>query len=234
MNSGGARLAISLVGLLGDTRAALVEVLQGAPASVAELADALALSDVAVRRHLQVLERDGLVEGQTVRGTGRGRPGTRYSLTDKGRRLFPDRSAELANDLLGYLEAVHGRAALRDFLRWRAGEQETRYAAAVSPSDPDAGDEPGEALSRRVAALAEVLSEDGFAARAIPVVSGDGSAGMQLTQGHCAVADVAREHPEICAYEAALFQRVLGAKVSRRETIAGGASACVCHISKSS
>ena len=58
----------------------------------------------------------------------------------------------------------------------------------------------------------------------------EGATMLELRQEHCAIADVARDHPELCAYEAAMFQRVLGASVSRRETIAGGANACVCTI----
>ncbi len=58
----------------------------------------------------------------------------------------------------------------------------------------------------------------------------DGATVLQLTQGHCAVREVAREHPEICAYEAALFRRLLGTKVSRRQTIAAGAGECICYI----
>ena len=71
------------------------------------------------------------------------------------------------------------------------------------------------------------LSDDGFAAR---VTAGADGRTLTLLQSHCAIEGIAREHPEICAHEAALFTRVLGTKVSRRDTIAKGAAACVCHI----
>jgi hypothetical protein len=50
-------------------------------------------------------------------------------------------------------------------------------------------------------------------------------------QDHCAIEDVAREHPEVCAYEAATFSKVLGRDVqlSRRET-SPPAPACVCCV----
>jgi predicted ArsR family transcriptional regulator len=59
---------------------------------------------------------------------------------------------------------------------------------------------------------------------------------LRLVQRHCAIEDVAREHPEICAHEAAAFARVLGGDVrlSRRQTIAGGATACVCTVTPAS
>ena len=211
----------TLVDLLGETRARVVEVLRGTTRTVAQLAGALGVSEVAVRRHLQVLERDGLVRAETVRRDGPGRPCQSYALTDRARRLFPDRNAELASELLDYLEEHHGRQALLGFLRWRQARQGERYASEVPTTDD---------LSGRVERLAGLLSEDGFPSRTHEVAAPEGATTLELRQEHCAIGDVARDHPELCAYEAAMFQRLLGAQVSRRETIAGGANACVCTI----
>ncbi|MDP9404996.1 MAG: helix-turn-helix domain-containing protein [Actinomycetota bacterium] len=213
--------ASGLVDLLGDTRARVVECLRAAPASVAALAAELGLSEVAIRRHLQVLERDGLVSAATVRRRGPGRPGSEYALTDKARRLFPDNSAALANELLAFLEAEHGRGELRRFLRWRAERQSARYATALDGADT---------VEERTEALARVLSDDGFASTVAAAVAPDGATVLTLTQGHCAIKAVAEAYPEVCAYEASLFKQLLGGRLSRRETIAGGANACVCHI----
>ncbi|MGH8907982.1 MAG: helix-turn-helix transcriptional regulator [Egibacteraceae bacterium] len=215
--------AQALVGLLGDTRAQVVDLLRTRRWSVAQLASALGVSEVAVRRHLRGLEHDGLIDAQTVQSGGRGRPGAAYGLTEKGRRLFPDQSAQLAKDLLEYLETVHGRAALRAFLRWYAERQGQRYAAALD----ECGDDPAARAER----LARLLTEDGFLSDVEAVTTPEGATVLQLKQGHCAVREVAQSHPEICAYEAALFKRLLGTKLSRRQTIAGGAGECICHIS---
>jgi predicted ArsR family transcriptional regulator len=210
-----------LVDLLGDTRAEVVQLLRREPRSVADLAAALGLSEVAVRRHLGVLERDGLVSAETVRGSGPGRPWSRYRLTHRAGRLFPDRSADFANDLMEFVEREHGRSALLAFLRWRNERQGTEYAARMAAAG-------AEDTEDRVALLAELLDSDGFMAEAAPAE--DGRSALQLRQGHCAVKDIAAAHPEICAYEAAMFKELLGAKVSRRQTIAGGADACVCTV----
>lgn len=213
----------ALIDLLGDARAQVVDLLRTRRWSVAELASALGVSEVAVRRHLQSLERDGLVDGETVRHGGRGRPSTAYGLTDKARRLFPDRSAQLANALFEYLETAHGRSAVRAFLRWYAERQGERYAAELQAC----GDDPAERATR----LAKLLTEDGFLSEVTTIETPEGATILQLRQGHCAVKDVASAHPELCAYEAALFKRLLGRKLSRRQTIAGGAGECICHIS---
>ena len=210
-----------LVGLLGDSRARLVELLHAEPRSVASIAQELELSEVAVRHHLQILQSEGLVSAETVRRTGRGRPSSLYALTDKARRLFPDNSAALANELLDFIGDEHGRSELQRFLRWRAERHAGRYGAAL---------EGAASLDERVQRLAAVLSEEGFASSADVVTTPDGATVLELRQEHCAIKAVAEEHPELCAYEASTFKNLLGAKLSRRQTIAGGAGACVCHI----
>ncbi|MFA9429028.1 helix-turn-helix transcriptional regulator [Egicoccus sp. AB-alg2] len=207
----------SLVSLLGEQRATIVQVLRrDGDASVSELARALDISEVATRRHLTVLEEDGLVAAQTVK-QGRGRPAARYSLTADARRLFPQGHDQLAGELLDFLADQADGDGLRQFLRWRLQRQVEGLRDAVTAED----------LHERLQQLASRLSEAGYAASVTP--DGDG---FTLKQHHCAIQDAAEEHPELCAYEAAGFARVLGSdvKISRRETLAEGGSACVCCV----
>ncbi|HSJ45681.1 MAG TPA: ArsR family transcriptional regulator [Euzebyales bacterium] len=205
-----------LIDLLGETRAQIVSLLHERSATVAELAEAAARTQVAVRRHLRELVADGLVEGHAVRSPGPGRPAVAYHLTARGERLFPDRSSDLADDVLTFLHDERGKTEMIAFLRWRQKRQQAQYAGELEDID-DLGD--------RVRRLAELLSEDGFLAEAD--VDGDG---MALTQKHCAIKDAAAAHPQLCAFEAALFRQLLGAQVQRRQTIAGGSTACVCEV----
>lgn len=205
-----------LIDLLGETRAQIVSLLHTGGATVAELASAAGLSHVAIRRHLQQLAGDQLVEGRTVRSEGPGRPAVRYRLTARGERLFPDRSSDLADDVLTFLYDERGKNEMIAFLRWRQKRQHAHYAGALEHID---------GLDARVRRLAELLSEDGFLAEA--EVAADGYA---LTQKHCAIKDAAAAHPQLCAFEAALFRDVLGAQLTRRQTIAGGSTACVCEV----
>lgn len=216
--------ALPLSRLLGETRSRIIDLLRTAPRSIGDLASELDLSEEAVRRHLRVLEREALLDSEVHRDGGRGRPRTEYRLSDRAHRLYPDRTADLANELWEYLESQHGRRAVLGFLRWRQQQQRERYAEHID----DTAD-----VAERVHRLAELLSDDGFLAESAPVESVGGRQLVQLTQSHCAVRDVAAEHPEVCAYEAALFKDLLGTKVSRRETIATGSSSCVCTIEAS-
>jgi predicted ArsR family transcriptional regulator len=207
----------SLVSLLGEMRATIVEDLRReADRSVAELADLLGISEVATRRHLTVLEDEGLVAARTV-NQGRGRPAARYHLTEDARRLFPQGHDRLAAEVLDFLADEHGRDGLQHFLRWRMQRQIEGLRGAVTAED----------LHGRLEQLADALSDAGYEASVRP----DGE-GFTLQQHHCAIEDVAREHPELCAYEAASFSKVLGrdVSVSRRETLASGSRACVCCV----
>ena len=217
--------AASLVGLLGETRAALVERLHRVgPQPVAALAAHLGISEVATRRHLGVLREDGLVEEREPRASG-GRPATCFALTERADRLFPQSYDRLANELLAFLTAEHGEDGLLAFLRWRVDREVDALAGTIA----------GGPLEERVAQLAAALSEAGFLADVVEAddATAKGLPTLRLVQHHCVIQGVAREHPEICTYEAAAFARALGTdvEVARHETIADGAPACVCTVS---
>ena len=210
----------SLVSLLGTSRAGIVEVLRRRGGTeVSDLADELGISGVAVRRHLGVLADEGLVEAvpSDAADGRRGRPATAYRLTANASRLFPQRYDRFAAEVLDFLADTHGREGLRAFLRWRLEREVDGLRDAVTAED----------LHGRLEQLADALSEAGFEASVTP--EGDG---FTLVQDHCAIYDVAKEHPEVCAYEAATFSHVLGSDVSlsRRETLASGSASCVCTV----
>jgi predicted ArsR family transcriptional regulator len=208
----------SLVSLLGDQRAAIVRRLhRDGELAVGDLAADLGISEVATRRHLAVLEDDDLVASRSV-ADGPGRPAKRYRLTDRALGLFPQGYASVVEELLDFIAAQQGRDGLKAYLAWRLERQASDLEERVT----------GDTLDERLEQLASALSEAGFDATVDQV--GDR---YVLRQDHCAIYEVARDHPEMCAFEAATFSRVLGSDVrlSRRETRAGGGSACVCCVS---
>lgn len=210
--------ADSLVSLLGETRAALAGHLRSrGSATTGELAGALGISEVATRKHLKALGEDDLVVGTQV-ADGPGRPATHWSLSPRGRRLWPDRGGDVADELLEFLEAEHGRSGLQAFLRWRLERQAEALAGAID----------ADRVEDKIVQLAAALDDAGFAASVAS--AGDR---FELTQQQCALGDLPQAHPELCAYEAAAFSRVLGreVQVSRQSTIASGADSCVCCVS---
>jgi predicted ArsR family transcriptional regulator len=209
-----------------DTRDRVARLLlENGSATAAELATGLEITPAAVRRHLDTLLAEGLVEaadraphGPASATRGPGRPAKVFSLTDEGRDAFEQAYDDLAAQVLHFLREHHGEAAVEQFARARVSGVETRYAAALT----------GTAAEERLSALAGALSADGFAASTRPA---PGSAtGEQICQHHCPVAHVAAEFPQLCEAETAMFGRLLGTHVQRLATIAHGDGICTTHV----
>jgi predicted ArsR family transcriptional regulator len=181
--------------------------------SAPRLAQLLQLTSVGVRRHLALLERDGLVDA-TIEKPRRGRPTAVYRLTDAGLETFPRHYDEVAREALAFLKD-RDAAALAQFLAWRNERLAASYAGRVE----------GATLAERTDALAEVLNEQGFMAEVEPT---DG--GLRLCQHNCTVEHLATDLPDLCVSEAELFERLLGTRVERETTIVDGAPRCETRI----
>ena len=143
---------------------------------------------------------------------GRGRPARFYSLTAGGHESFPHGYDDLAAQAMRRLAEVGGSAAIDDFARTRLAGFEARYGAAIAEAPPE----------RRVLALADALTADGYAASVDPSPGG----GAQVCQHHCPVSHVAAEFPQLCEAETEAFARLLGHHVQRISTIARGDHVC--------
>ncbi|MFB7374669.1 helix-turn-helix transcriptional regulator [Streptomyces sp. NPDC056222] len=194
-------------------------ILDHGPSTVSDLAQRLRLTQAAVRRHLDSLVADNVVEAREKRVYGartRGRPAKVFALTDCGRDAFDQSYDSLAVDALRWIEKnAGGEAAVAAFARDRLEHQAEAYREAVESAEPD----------QRTEALARALSADGYAATArnAPV-------GEQLCQHHCPVAHVAEQYPQLCEAETEIFSRLLGTHVQRLATIAHGDGVCTTFI----
>jgi len=194
------------------------------PVSAAELAGVLGLTPAGVRRHLDALLAEGLIGvHDPAAGTPRprGRPARRFVLTDAGHAAMASGYDHLATSALQFLAEVAGPQAVRRFADQHVRDLETRYRPVVDAAGPD--------QRRRVTALAEALSADGYAASVRPLQAG-GAGGTQLCQGHCPVQHVAARFPQLCEAETDAFSRLLGVHVQRLATLAHGEHVCTTHI----
>ncbi|MGW3246636.1 helix-turn-helix transcriptional regulator [Streptomyces sp. NPDC001070] len=211
-------------------------VLVHGPSTAADLAERLGLTQAAVRRHLDALLAEGMVEPREKRvygNRGRGRPAKVFALTDCGRDAFDQAYDQLAADALRWIAesaggGEQGDAAVSAFARARVAAQAERYRAVVEAAEPE----------ERTQALAKALSQDGYAAttRSAPASAGSApgrsSGGEQLCQHHCPVAHIAEQFPQLCEAEAEVFSRLLGTHVQRLATIAHGDGVCTTFVPK--
>ncbi|MFD4634419.1 helix-turn-helix transcriptional regulator [Streptomyces sp. NPDC058284] len=196
-------------------------ILDHGPSTVADLAKRLGLTQAAVRRHLDALAHENVVEPREQRVYGartRGRPAKVFALTDCGRDAFDQSYDKLAADALRWITEHHGEGAVVEFARARIAAQAEAYKRAVDAAPP----------AERTEALAKALTADGYAAtaRSAPV-------GEQLCQHHCPVAHVAEQYPQLCEAETEFFSTLLGTHVQRLATIAHGDGVCTTFIPRS-
>jgi predicted ArsR family transcriptional regulator len=198
-------------------------ILENGPSTAADLARRLDLTPAAVRRHLDHLACEGVVESrdQKVYGTrGRGRPAKVFALTESGRDSFDQQYDDLAVQAMRFLAETQGEEAVVEFARRRVAFVERDYAAVMA-IDPELT--PAEALAR-------VFTQQGYAAsvRELPLASGQSM--PQLCQQHCPVSHVAHEFPQLCEAETEAIASVLGTHVQRLATIAHGDGVCTTCI----
>jgi predicted ArsR family transcriptional regulator len=189
-------------------------------ATTTEIAEALGLTDAAIRQHLDMLVDAKLVEKIALRPTGRGRPPTAFRLRPTAHEHLPDRHDALSTELLDAVKTALGEDALTQVLAARAGYQEETYTALLPPSRS--------ALEKRVATLASLRTNEGYVAESIPAKDGS----FVLVEHHCPIADAARACGGLCDSELAVFQRVLGPAVTveRTQHVMAGDARCAYTI----
>ena len=198
-------------------------ILENGPSTAADLARLIDLTPAAVRRHLDHLADEGIVESrdQKVYGTrGRGRPAKVFALTESGRDSFDQQYDDLAAQAMRFLAETQGEEAVVEFARRRVAFVERDYAAVMA-IDPDLT--PAEALAR-------VFTQQGYAASVRELPLANGQSMPQLCQQHCPVSHVAHEFPQLCEAETEAIAAVLGTHVQRLATIAHGDGVCTTCI----
>ena len=193
-------------------------ILVNGASTAAALAERLDLTPAAVRRHLDVLLEEGMIEARqprTVATRGRGRPAKFFVLTEAGRDHFDQQYDDLAVQALRFLAETGGEDAVREFANRRVAFIEDRFDATLAANPRLSPTE----------ALAQIFTEEGYAASVRQI-----SVGEQLCQQHCPVSHVAHEFPQLCEAETEAIGRVLGRHVQRLATIAHGDGVCTTCI----
>ncbi|HHT41027.1 MAG TPA: HTH domain-containing protein [Actinomyces sp.] len=198
-------------------------VVEKGPVTASVIAKILGLTTAAVRRHITTLEETGEIEEHELAQSGprrRGRPARHYIATEIAHEKLHDSYSEIATRAMSYLAQTAGQEAIENFAAIRSREIERKYAPIVRAAgrDPRA----------RAVALADALTQDGYAASVRDV--GGGNFAIQLCQGHCPILEVAEEFPQLCEAETQAIGRLLDVHVQRLATLAGGEHVCTTHI----
>jgi predicted ArsR family transcriptional regulator len=191
-------------------------ILENGPSTASTLSKRLALTPAGIRRHLDLLVADGILEARDPRvgsTRGRGRPSKVFLMTDEGRSQFEHTYDDLAVAALKFMAAQSGDHLVTAFAESRAEDIERKATPYLAKR------------TKKIDALASFLTEQGYAAS----VEKRGT-GEEICQHHCPIAHVAAQYPQLCEAETQAFSRLLGTHVQRLATIAHGDGVCTTYI----
>lgn len=177
-----------------------------------QLQHSLGMNESAVRKHLDVLERDGLISHHFERADA-GRPKKVYGITPLGRKLLPKKSDLLLKILSRKVVETYGERAFTRLLNSVADELACYFVPSEAGADPQ----------RRLKIMTKTFDELGF----ITSLSKKGDE-YRITYRNCAFADaIPALGSEICEiHRGAVRKAVGGGEVEWSSCIARGDNAC--------
>ena len=195
----------------GSRRLEVVDLLRRGIRTVAEMARHLHLTDNAVRSHLSLLERRGLVRRSGLE-KGVSRPHVVFQLTSETTELFPHAYDAALRDLIAVMKRRLQADIVTQLLQLTGANLARRFPSG----------EKKESVLKRTRSAVRILNRLG------------GSARLHREQGiltihssSCPLSAVVREHPETCALVEKFLSHLCGTRVE--ETCARG-KAPQCHF----
>jgi predicted ArsR family transcriptional regulator len=192
------------------------QILENGPSTAAALSEKLGFTPAGIRRHLDALVLEGVLEAREPHVAlvrGRGRPSKVFVMTDNGREKFEHSYDDLAVAALKFMSSQLGEQSIKAFAESRADDIIKKATPSLSKK------------SRKNDALASFLTEQGYAASVTTK-----SHGEEICQHHCPIAHVAAEFPQLCEAETRAFSELLGTHVQRLATIAHGDGVCTTFV----
>lgn len=205
-----------------SSREAILELLRTRPRTAPALADAVDISGTAIRKHLDRLTREGLVQEAGER-RGRGRPATLYGLTEAGEARFRENRDQVLHSVFAALHAGADETRVRTLLR----DAGTRLAQRMLHDRTPDEDSPLALVDPLETALG-LLRELG--GRESVRQTGDGA---EIIGFVCPLAEYARDYPAVCEFVAGFTEEIVGAPVEDRCPHTGE-PVCVLSVSPAS
>jgi predicted ArsR family transcriptional regulator len=179
-------------------------------ASVVDLAQECGVSPNAIRQQLALLERDGLVAGQSVR-RGKTKPTVEYALTPEAEKYFPQQYDRMLNAVLREIRLTGGDAAVQAIFESMSRRQTERLKTTI-------GDKP---LPERIIDLTAMLRHAGVEAEAEATADG-----FTIREHNCPYSKTVEEHPEVCSVIHSVMEDVIAPNIKQTESLATGGAEC--------
>ncbi|MFD2628516.1 helix-turn-helix transcriptional regulator [Oceanobacillus kapialis] len=185
--------------------------------TVGDLLRELQITDMAVRKHLSVMQKDGLITTEE-RKQPMGRPVVSYSLSEKGELLFPKSYEGLSVEFLQDIETIHGIASVEQLFRNREKRLTKEYTIRMQKKSPQ----------ERMREIKEIQEEKGYMAE----INHLDDNSYELIEYNCPIMAVAKEYKVACKCETNMFKNVLQTEhVTRTSCKTEGNNHCRFQIS---
>jgi predicted ArsR family transcriptional regulator len=195
----------------GSAGGAVLAILQRrGPLTVKEMEVALGVTATAVRQQIAGLLAEEYI-AQREEHNGRGRPKHVYSLTVKGRSLFPQHYDELTHTLLHEILLSDGPQKVQFLLARLGNRMAEQYAGQMSSLEP----------VDRAQELTELLNAKGILAE-VEVDSGS----ISFREFNCPYYQLARDYRAICDMEQGMLSQVIQQPVALVGCILDGHHGC--------
>lgn len=189
---------MTTTGLPSTKQNILQDLLKQGQATAQQLAQKLKISKQAIRRHLNELEAEGLIDYNSVQ-QGMGRPQHLYQLSELGRdRLSPQKYSEFAVSFLDTLAETVGKEQVSKVLEKQWQRKAAEYRDHLGKGS----------LAQRIGKLVQLRQEEGYMAE-LHQVSSKKQQEFVLVEHNCAISEVAESYPSICGHELEMFSAVL-------------------------
>lgn len=198
-----------------STRDRILQTLLEQPScTIQELADAVSISPISVRHHLNNLKADGLVTEREERH-GVGRPRLVYLLTEQGREQFPTRYLRLTNRLLDQLKETLPEPVVASIFSQMAASMAAQYAQQVEKLS----------LEQKLEFLKRTLADEGFD------IEWDRTTNQYIIREvSCPYYHIGQKHPEVCLLDQSLLSSVLSIPAEKVQCILNGDGHCAYAI----
>lgn len=180
--------------------------------TVTELAGQINITEMAVRRHIQVLEAEEFITS-VMKKNPTGRPSKAYELTDHGEDFFPKQYKQIGIDLLQEINRIDSEIIDKAIIS-RHERLVNRYRNRLN----------GKSFKGQIQEIVKIQSELGFMAEESEKATEEVG---HIKQSNCPYIDIAKDFPEICRAEKRFFEDLLHTNnIEKISSMTKGDSCC--------
>ncbi|WP_071393674.1 helix-turn-helix transcriptional regulator [Bacillus tuaregi] len=178
--------------------------------TIMELSNELGITEMAVRRHVQTLERDKLIRSNVKKQT-MGRPSKVYELAEQGENFFPKKYKELSLEILKGLKEAGHENLINEIIQKKREQFLEQYKL----------EHKNETLAVKLESLKRIQEREGY----MPQIE-EHEGKLHFKELNCPYVELAKEFPAICQAEREFIKQFLDADLTTLSSMADGHTCC--------